>query len=49
MQRYNKAIMAILGGLATLAGIWGINIDPEIVAAVGTIVTAVLVERVPNK
>ena len=48
MAKYSKAIMALLGSVATLAGIWGLTIDPQIIGALGSILTTALVYLVPN-
>jgi hypothetical protein len=48
LPKYRKSIVAIVGALATLAGINGIDVDPELVAAVTTLITASLVWWVPN-
>lgn len=47
--KYNKAIMAILGGLVTIAGVmWpGLPIDPEVVATIGAVLTTLLVALGP--
>ena len=48
----NKAIVSVIGGLATLASmIFGANVDflsPELIAAVGSVVTSILVYAIPN-
>jgi hypothetical protein len=49
LPRYRKSIVAVLGALATLAGIYGIDVDPELIAAVTTLLTASLVWWVPNE
>jgi hypothetical protein len=41
--------VAVIGAIATLAGIYGIDVDPELVAAVTTLLTALLVWGVPNQ
>ena len=48
MTKYNKAFMALLGSAATAAGHLGLNLDPELVSALGVVVTSVLVYVVPN-
>lgn len=52
MQKYNKAIVAVLGGLVTLLApvIPGIDtvIDAEIIQAAATILTPILVYAIPN-
>lgn len=48
----NKAIVAILGGVVTVAGIvFGADVSwatPELIAAVGSVLTSFLVWRIPN-
>lgn len=48
MDRYTKSIVAVIGAIVTLLAIWGIDLDPELVAAVTTLATAVAVWFVPN-
>ncbi len=52
ITKFNKAIVAIIGGAATVASmLFGANVDfltPELIAAVGSIVTSILVFAVPN-
>lgn len=52
MQKYNKAVVAILGGIVTLVAAFT-NIEPTaiegLVEPVAAIVTAALVYFVPNK
>jgi hypothetical protein len=47
--QYRKSLVAVIGAIATLAGIYGIDVDPELVAAVTTLLTALLVWGVPNE
>lgn len=50
MQKYSKAIAAIIGGVATLLGVWGINVDwltPELTTAAGMALTTILVAIAP--
>lgn len=52
MQAYNKAIVAILGGLVSLASALGLPIPEqinEILLATAPVITAVLVYFIPNK
>lgn len=52
MSQYNKAIVAFLGSLVTLLAAFGIDLPwatPEMVSAVGGVVTTFLVWLVPNK
>jgi hypothetical protein len=48
LTKYRKSAIALIGAVVTLAGIYGIDIEPELVAAVTTLVTASLVLWVPN-
>ncbi|QEX18475.1 hypothetical protein FRZ44_37820 [Hypericibacter terrae] len=51
MGAYNKAIVAFLGGAITLAGVFGLPTDwatPELVTAIGGVITTLLVYVVPN-
>jgi hypothetical protein len=48
LTKYRKSAIALIGAVVTLAGIYGVDIDPELVAAVTTLVTASLVWWVPN-
>lgn len=48
LAQYRKAVTAIIGGVVTIAAVYGIDIDPELVAAFTTIATAALVWFVPN-
>jgi len=49
LANYRKSAVAVIGAVVTLAGIYGLDIDPELVAAVTTLVTAGLVWVVPNE
>lgn len=49
---FNKAIVALLGAVVTIAATFGMKVDwatPEIISAVGGALTALLVYLVPNK
>ena len=48
LQHYRKAVVAIIGVLVTVLGIYGVELNPELVAAVTTLATALLVFFVPN-
>ena len=48
LTKYRKSAIALIGAVVTLAGVYGIDIDPELVAAVTTLITASLVWWVPN-
>lgn len=50
----NKAVVAVLGGFVTLVGVvWGEDViswaTPEVVSAIGGLITAALVYLIPNK
>jgi len=48
----NKAVVALLGSIVTLVSMFGVNVDwasPELIGAIGSIITAGLVYLVPNK
>ena len=48
----DKAIAAVIGGLVTVAAmVFNVDIDlsPETIAAMGTVLSTVLVYAVPNK
>lgn len=49
---FDKAIIALLGSLATIAATFGVNVawaTPELISTVGGVLTALLVYLVPNK
>lgn len=48
MAKYNKAVMALLGSLATLGGLWGVDMDPLIIGTAGSVLTTALTYFVPN-
>lgn len=49
----NKAIVSVIGGIATIATmVLGADVSfltPELIAAVGSIITSILVYAIPNK
>jgi hypothetical protein len=49
LEHYRKAVVAIIGVIVTVLGIYEVDIDPEIVASVTTLATALLVFFVPNE
>lgn len=52
MQKYNKAIVAILGGAVTLLAAFGIiteDMGKEMIEVAAPILTAFLVYFIPNK
>lgn len=48
LAQYRKAITAVLGAIVTVLATQGIDVDPGLVAAVSTVLTALLVYLVPN-
>jgi hypothetical protein len=48
MNRYRKAIVAVIGAIVTILALYGIDVDPELVAAITTILTAGAVAWFPN-
>ena len=49
LQHYRKALVASIGVAVTVLGIYGIDVDPEVVATFTTFATAMLVFLVPNE
>ncbi len=52
MTSFDKAIVALLGALVTIAAQFGLPVGwatPEIITTVGGVLTALLVYLVPNK
>jgi hypothetical protein len=43
-----KAVVAVVGAVVTVLAVAGIDADPEVVAAVSTVITAVAVWAIPN-
>lgn len=48
LAEYRKSAVAIIGAIVTVLAVAGFNLDPQVVAAVTTLVTAGLVWFVPN-
>lgn len=48
VAQYKKSVVAVIGALVTIAAIYGVDADPELVAAVTTLLTAVGVWFFPN-
>lgn len=46
---YNKAIVAVVGAVVAVLAAAGIDVDPEVSAAVVSLLTAVAVYLVPNQ
>ena len=49
LARYRKATTALIGAVVSILAVNGIDLDPELVAAVTTIITASLVYLIPNE
>ena len=48
MNRYKKAIVAVVGAVVAILAVAGINVEPEVSTAVITLITSLLVYAVPN-
>lgn len=48
LTEYRKSIVAIIGAVVTILAVWGVEVDPQLVAAITTLVTAGLVWLIPN-
>lgn len=48
MQSYRKAVVAVVGAVVAILAVQGIDVDPTLSTAVVTLITAFLVERIPN-
>lgn len=49
---FDKAIVALLGALLSIAAAFGLKVDwatPEVITSIGGVLTALLVYVVPNK
>lgn len=49
LARYRKATTALIGAVVSILAVNGIDLDPELVAAITTLITAALVFAVPNE
>ena len=49
MAQYRKFVAAVIGAIVTILATQGFSVDPEIAAAVTTLLTAVVVLLVPNR
>jgi hypothetical protein len=49
LSQYRKTTTAIIGAVVSILAINGVNLDPELVIAITTLVTAALVFLVPNE
>ena len=47
-QSHKKFIAAVIGAIVTILATQGVSVDPEIVAAVTTLLTAAAVYLIPN-
>jgi hypothetical protein len=47
-QTHRKFVAAVIGAIVTIAATQGFTVDPELVAAVTTLITALVVYLVPN-
>ncbi len=49
--QYNKAVVGVVSGLATILAMFGIDLglDDKLIASIGAVVTPILVLLVPNK
>lgn len=48
LTEYRKSAVAIIGAIITILAVWGVEVDPQLVAAITTLVTAGLVWLIPN-
>lgn len=48
MSKYRKFIAAVIGAIVTILATQDVSVDPEIVAAVTTLATAIAVLVIPN-
>jgi uncharacterized membrane protein (DUF441 family) len=49
MPQYRKFIAAVIGAIVTILATQGVSVDPEIVTAVTTLLTAIAVLLIPNQ
>jgi len=49
LTHYRKFIAAVIGAIVTILATQDVSVDPEIAAAVTTLVTAVAVLLIPNE
>lgn len=49
LSQYRKTVVAVIGAVVTILAIYGVNLDPELVAAVSTLATAGMVLLVRNE
>ena len=48
MNKYKKAVVAVVGAVVTVLAVAGIDVEPAVVTAVTTLLTSLLVYFVPN-
>ena len=49
LSQYRKTAIAVIGAVVTILAINGVDLDPELVTAITTLITAALVFAVPNE
>lgn len=49
IAKYRKFIAAVIGAIVTILATQDVSVDPEIVAAATTLLTAIAVLAIPNK
>jgi uncharacterized membrane protein len=49
LSQYRKSVVALIGAVVTILALNGVDVDPEMVTAITTLVTASLVFVVPNE
>lgn len=49
MKEYRKAVVAVVGAIVAILAVAGIDVDPEVSAAVVSLATALLVYVTPNE
>ena len=49
---FDKAIVALLGGVLSIAAAFGLSVDwatPELIGTIGSVITGILTFLIPNK
>lgn len=49
---FDKAIVAMLGGILSIAASFGLSVDwatPELIGTIGSVITGILTYLIPNK
>jgi hypothetical protein len=49
LTQYRKSAVALIGAVVTILALNGVNVEPDLVAAITTLITAALVWVVPNE